>query len=165
MEAKLLACITLTVWAISEVVIVVRTNLLRRHTERHKSDKGSHWLIRGAVYMAVVVCVSFHSFGWGTVLVTAARIGSAVTILGVTLRLWSVYQLGKGVFDNGVNRCRTTAGNIRSLSVYSAPVIHGAAALACFPRVDLRLMARFARSFLHTSRPVWSIGFRWKNRH
>lgn len=95
MGIGILSWIAFLVWALSEIVIVVRSKRLRRHLSTAKVDKGSSWPIRIGIYLGAGIAFSFHSFGWGRVSQPIAGISAVFMLAGVALRLWSFHVLGR----------------------------------------------------------------------
>jgi len=91
----ILSWIAFVVWALSEIVIVIRSKLLRDNVFTTKVDKGSSWLIRIVIYLGAGIAFSFHSFSWGWVGRPIADISAVFMLIGVALRLWSVHVLGR----------------------------------------------------------------------
>jgi protein-S-isoprenylcysteine O-methyltransferase Ste14 len=91
----ILSWIAFFVWASSEIVIVIRTKLLRHNALTTKVDKGSYWLIIIGIYLGIGIAFLFHSQNWGWVSQPVANIGAVLMLIGVALRLWSNQVLGR----------------------------------------------------------------------
>ncbi|NLI55022.1 MAG: isoprenylcysteine carboxylmethyltransferase family protein [Clostridiales bacterium] len=95
MKIGILSWLAFLSWGVSEIIIVVRTVLLRRDIVSVKTDRGSAWLIRIAVYAGVTITFAFHAFHWGWVDQPIPDIGAVAMALGVALRVWSIMAFGK----------------------------------------------------------------------
>lgn len=95
MGVGILSWIAFFVWAVSEIVILIRTKRLRRNASATKTDKGSYWLIIIDIYAAIGIAFFFHAQKWGWVTQFIANIGAVLMLMGVGLRLWSIQVLGR----------------------------------------------------------------------
>lgn len=95
MGIGILSWIAFYVWAASEIVIVIRTKLLRHNVAATKLDKGSYWLIIIGDYVGVGIAFAFNFQKWGWVSQPIANIGAVLMLMGVVLRLWSIHVLGR----------------------------------------------------------------------
>lgn len=96
MRIGILSWIVFFIWAASEVVIVIRTKLLRHNISTKKLlDKGSYLLILIGLYTGIGICFLFHSQKWGWVSQSIANLGAVLMLMSIALRLWSIQTLGR----------------------------------------------------------------------
>jgi len=95
MGIGILSWIAYAIWAVSEVMIVMRSSRQRQSLDTTRSDKGSVRVIAITIVMAIAVSFLFHFLKWGWVDPIVAEIGAGVMLLGVGLRVWSFMTLGR----------------------------------------------------------------------
>ena len=81
-------------WALSEIVVVIREIVLRRNINARESEKISKIFIRIAIYVSAILVFVLHSYEW-SVGQPIANLGAILMLVGIAIRMWAVYTLGK----------------------------------------------------------------------
>jgi protein-S-isoprenylcysteine O-methyltransferase Ste14 len=90
--AGLMFRLVVCVWILCEIA---NSLLSRKNSRATNQDKGSYWVIIVFLWIALFVAFVLRSFGWGVFGGALQYVGLAMALIGIILREWAIWILGK----------------------------------------------------------------------
>jgi len=85
----------LLVWAVFEVSNTLGPRIIRRKNIIQHRDYGSYWVIFAIVWGSIMISLLFRKQDWGIFQNDLQYIGIGMIVLGIIIREWAVFTLGK----------------------------------------------------------------------